>query len=134
MFFDLIVYLQEEPVLCLRRLSQKHVKNRGSLSHFLNWRSYLQEGPVLCRQRLSLKQVKYRGPLSPFVFSWRVALFSADFLLSWHQKNASKIFSRGLKICRTSMLLVIVSQTRYQSLRGTVLVVAQNSGYIFNTI
>ena len=31
-FFGLSVYLQEEPVLCLRKRSQKHVINRGPLS------------------------------------------------------------------------------------------------------
>ena len=35
-FFYVSFYLQEEPVLCLQELSQKQVKDRGPLSHFLS--------------------------------------------------------------------------------------------------
>ena len=95
-------------------------KKQGPLSPICYWRLYLQEELVLCLQRLSLKQVKYRGPPSPFVCSWRVALSSADFLLRWRPKNASKSFSRSSNNCRKLIILVIVSQTRYRSLRRMV--------------
>ena len=43
--FSSSFYLQEEPVLCLRELSLKHVKNRGPLSPFSDSSFYLQEEP-----------------------------------------------------------------------------------------
>ena len=74
-------------------------KTGGHYRQFFNLSFYLHEKPVLCLRNLSLMQVKYRGPLPPF-FCFAFLLFFVEFLLNRPQRNASKLFSRGLQICR----------------------------------
>ena len=61
-FFDLSVYLQEEPVLFLWKRSQKHVINRGPLSPFLILRfsSFLVEF-LLNRPQRNASKLTSRG-------------------------------------------------------------------------
>ena len=87
-FFGLSAYLQEEPVLYLRKRSLKHVKKQGAtiaifLLKFLSSReagtlpaepvpdaSKIQGATiaffVLCLRKRSLKHIKNRGQLPPF--------------------------------------------------------------------